>query len=169
MDIKYIYGNNNIANAYIEENGKKFRIRVEMLIVKDDKVLLNVTNKEDQYGRIYKIPGGSVEPDLTIEESVKKECKEEVRINVKDVQYCCKIKMIYKSIPEWHKKVLWPIGLNYVGTMILVFTGNYSGKYNGYIKEEDRDPNMLKNSKFYNINDIKDILSKEHRKALKIE
>lgn len=162
-NIKYVYDKHGIANAFVEEGDKKYRVRVETLILKGKKVLINKTGKLNQYGRYYKIPGGSIEPGMTLEESAKKECREEVLMNVKDMEYYLKIKNKYTKIPEWHKKILWPLGLKYEGSITYVFIGRYDSKYNGYIAPEDQEAEML-NSKFYDLDDA--ILCPEHRKVL---
>lgn len=163
-NVRYVYDKHGIANAYVEENGEKYRVRIETLIIRNGKVLLNKTNKLNQYNRYYKIPGGSIEPGLSLEDSAIKECQEEVMMNVDNMKYCGKIKYIYNSVPEWHKTILWPLGLKYKGCIVYVFIGEYRDKYEGYIKEQDLEPDML-NSRFYSIDDI--VLCKEHRKMLK--
>lgn len=165
-NIKYVYDKHGISNAYVNEKEGKFRVRVETLIIKDGKVMINNTQKLNQYGRYYKIPGGSIEPGLSLEESAAKECREEVRANVVDFKYCCKIKNLYKEIPEWHKRILWPLGLKYVGSLTYVFIGRYENKYNGYIKEQDQEVEMLNGCKFYDISKIKSVLCDEHREVL---
>lgn len=164
-DIKYIYDHNGIPNAYIEENGKKYRVRVEVLIIKNNRVLLYKISKIDQYNRRYKIPGGSTEPGLSLEDVAKKECREEVRINIKNLKYRSKMKIEYTEIPKWQKEILWPLGLNYVGVIVYIYTAEYDSKYNGVIDENDRDQDMLDNSRFYSIEDP--ILSIEHKEVLK--
>lgn len=164
-DIKYIYDHNGIPNAYIEEGGKKYRVRVEVLILKGkDKVLLYKTGKKDQYNRLYKIPGGSTEPRLSLEDVAEKECREEVRVNIKNLKFRGRVKMLYDTIPKWQKEILWPLGLDCIGVIIFIYTATYDSKYSGDIDENDRDDNMYNNSKFYSIEDP--IISTEHRIAL---
>lgn len=166
-NIKFVYGLNGSANAVVKEDEGNFRVRVETLILKDGKVMINNTQKLNQYGRLYKIPGGSIEPGLTLEESAAKECREEVRANVVDLKYCCKIKNLYKEIiPEWHKRLLWPLGLKYVGSLTYVFIGRYDSYYKGYIKEQDQELEMLEGCKFYDISEIENVLCDEHREVL---
>lgn len=167
-NIKFVYGLNGSANAVVKEAEGNFRVRVETLILKDDKVMINNTQKLNQYGRLYKIPGGSIEPGLTLEESAAKECREEVRANVVDLKYCCKIKNLYKEIiPEWHKRLLWPLGLKYVGSLTYVFVAQYKDYFDGFIKEQDQELEMLEGCKFYNIDEIENILCNEHKEILK--
>lgn len=164
--IKYVYDRDGIANSVETLKEGNFRVRVETLILKDGKVMINNTHKLNQYGRYYKIPGGSIEPGMSLEESAAKECREEVRANVVDLKYCCKIKNLYKKIPEWHKRILWPLGLKYVGSLTYVFIGRYDSYYKGYIKEQDQELEMLKGCKFYDISEIENVLCDEHREIL---
>lgn len=164
--ITYVFDPNGIANAVESMEEGNFRVRVETLILKDRKVMINNTGKLNQYGRYYKIPGGSIEPGMSFEESAAKECREEVRANVVDLKYCCKIKNLYKKIPEWHKKILWPMGLKYIGSVTYVFIGRYDSYYKGFIKEQDQELEMLEGCKFYDISKIKNVLCDEHREIL---
>lgn len=166
-NIKYVYDKDGIANAVETLKEGNFRVRVETLILKDGKVMINNTRKLNQYGRYYKIPGGSIEPGMSLEESAAKECREEVRVNIKNIRYVCKIKNLYKTIPEWHKRILWPIGLRYIGSLTYVFIAEYKDRFSGYIKEQDQELEMLQGCKFYDINEISSILCSEHRIALK--
>lgn len=77
----FVYDADGIANSVEEINGKKYRVRVETLIIKDNKVYLYKTGALNQYGRYYKIPGGSIEPGLSLAESARKECREKVNIS----------------------------------------------------------------------------------------
>lgn len=166
-NIKFVYGLNGSPNAVAVETEGNFRVRVETLILKDGKVMINNTGKLNQYDRFYKIPGGSIEPGLTLEESAAKECREEVRANVVDLKYCCKIKNLYKEIiPEWHKRLLWPLGLKYVGSLTYVFVAQYKDYFDGFIKEQDQELEMLEGCKFYDISEIKNVLCDEHREVL---
>lgn len=166
-NISFVFDNDGIPNSVYEENGKRYRVRVETLILnKNDEVLINYTNKLNQYGRYYKIPGGSIEPGLTLEQCAQKECNEEVRIVIDDIKYCCKIKTLYKKIPEWHKTILWPIGLKYNGSVTFVFLARYKKKYKGFIGERESEPDMLNNAKFYNIKTVMPLLCKEHQRIL---
>ena len=160
----FVYDADGIANSVEEINGKKYRVRVETLIIKDNKVYLYKTGALNQYGRYYKIPGGSIEPGLSLAESARKECREECRAEIKNVKRKGKYITEYKMIPEWHKKILWPIGLKYSGSITYVFVAEYKGMYNGYIKKQDIEPGMFQGGKWYDLNDYD--LSPLHKKIL---
>lgn len=164
MKINYVYDPTGIANAYVTIKGEKYRVRSEVLVMKGDKVLINYTKKLNQYNRTYKIPGGSIEPENDIYGTVAKESKEECRVNIKNVWYPG-IKLIqrYTQIPEWHKEILWPLGLKYVGCVTFVLCAEYDSRYKGYIAPNDQEPDML-NAKFYYPEQIP--LIKAHIKAI---
>lgn len=148
--IYFVYDPVGIANAVMEIDGKKYRVRAEVLITKGDKVYVNYTRQLNQYGRKYKIPGGSIIPGKSPEETVICEAREEARLLIRNVRFTGK-KLIqkYTKIPEWHKRILLPIGLKYVGTVTLICTAEACGKYTGYIRPEDSEADMLENGKFY--------------------
>lgn len=162
--IYYIYDKHGIANAAQDRGGKQYRVRVETLIVKDGKVYLYKTGKLNQYGRYYKIPGGGVEPGLSLAESAKKECKEECRMIVGNMKRAGEYITEYKQIPEWHKEILWPLGLKYSGAITYVFIAQYKKPFVGYIRKQDIEPGMVQGGKWYDLDDYD--LSDIHRKAL---
>lgn len=148
--IEFVYDPIGIANAVMIIDGKQYRVRAEVLIKKDDKVYVNYTRKLNQYNRKYKIPGGSIMPGKSVEETVACEAREEARLLIKNVRFTGeKIIQKYTRIPEWHKKILWPIGLKYAGSVTLVCIAEACGKYTGYIRPEDSEADMLENGEFY--------------------
>lgn len=64
---------------------KAYRHCVRVLIFKDNKVLL-CTRKDGKEIQNYEFPGGGIETNDSFEESVIKECLEEVGIRVNNVQ-----------------------------------------------------------------------------------
>jgi len=62
------------------------RIKIEVIILKGNKVCVTKTVLEDGY-TFYGFPGGGVEDKDSYEETAKKECLEEVGIAIKDVHY----------------------------------------------------------------------------------
>lgn len=161
MKIEF-FDNDGIPNSYCELEGEKYRVRSEVLILKGDKVYLKKSNVKNQYDRYYKIPGGSVEPDYGVIETSIKEAQEESRINIKNCKELGFITQRYKTIPEWHKRLLWTKGLKYVGCMTYICVAEYQNKYTGYIKPEDQEEEML-HGNWYSINE----LTKEHREAIR--
>lgn len=66
--------------------GLPLRVKVEVIIVKNNKVCLTEVTTKDNY-TFYGFPGGGVEGEDSHEETGRKECLEEVGILVKDISY----------------------------------------------------------------------------------
>lgn len=168
MEIKF-FDNNGIYNAYVEVNNEKYRVRSEVLILKNKKVYLKKSKEMNQYFRNYKIPGGSIEPNYGIIKTAEKEAKEESRIIIKDCHCINLSKPIikkYEKIPEWHKTILWKNGFKYAGYVTFVCVAKYHDRYNGYIKKEDQEEEMLKGKWYDYLND--NSIIEEHKKAIEL-
>lgn len=153
-------------NLILHKDGHKYRVRSELLIFKDDKMLISkIDNKINQYGCRYKLPGGGVDDaNEYIEEAAAREAEEEVRIRTTNVRYTGKYyDGLYDIVPEWHKHTLHLDGIEYDGYISFICTAEYAGKYNGYIKKMDRD-DTIKTAKFYSYDEVKSILKPVHRK-----
>ena len=159
-------GGERAMNSVVMVNGKQYRARVETLIIKDGKIYAQKQDKINKYGYAYKIPGGSIEPDITLNASAQKECNEEARIIVKDLKYSgiSYAKSFNGEYPEWHKKKLWPIGLKYEGSLTYIFVGYYGQQYKDKVDKIDYD-DLYKHAKFYTADELD--ISPEHEKALK--
>jgi NAD+ diphosphatase len=80
---------------------------VIVLVERGDKVLLARANRFP--GKFYSVLAGFVEPGETLEETVAREIKEEVGIEVKDIRY-------FGSQP-------WP----FADSLMIAFTATYAG------------------------------------------
>lgn len=142
------------------ETGELCRKRVETLIVKNKtKVFLWLTSS----GR-YKIPGGTIEREVPDEEQAAIECKEEAKITVKNV---IDTGIEYTDIcyfPDSAK--INHLGLKWNGTISRVYVASFHKSYLGKIEQTAMDYKMSKYGRFYDINDIFEILRPEHQKAL---
>ena len=160
---------NGIDNAIVDINGSQYRPRAEILVFNSDgEVYLTVDKdlKKNQYGNVYKIPGGGFDkPDETPEQTSSRECKEEIRIVPKDVVYTGEtyIKEYGTNIPEWHKDKLWSSGIKYRGAITYVCVGKVSKEFKGYIKPVDRDEVMM-SGRFYKKEEAMKYLSDIHKK-----
>lgn len=166
-DIKFIKDKKNgINNAVVYIGDKQYRVRVEGLILDGNKVFAEKVDKETQYGNKYRLPGGSIEPGLSLEKSLELECNQEARLKIKNIKYSGKnyINDYNGKYPKWHVEKLHPIGLKYEGVVTYVFIAENDGKFTGHVDKHDADPSMCKNGKFYNANEIE--LSDIHRSAL---
>lgn len=157
-----------IPNLILHANGLNWRVRSELLLMKEGNVFALRKNKIDQYGNSYKIPGGGIDdPNEFIEEACARECEEEALIVPKNVYYTgIEIQNIYLpgKTPWWHSEVLWPYDIKYDGSISFVCVGEYKKKNTKYVKLYDRDE--TKNGKFYSYEEAKEWLSEYHKKAI---
>ena len=159
-----------IPQLILHKNGKNYRVRSEILVFQDDKVLLRKKNKVTQYGTTYVIPGGGIDdPDECIEVAAARECNEEAKVVVSNVKYSGEIEtgLYGKKIPKWHKKTLWLDGIKYDGYWTYICTGIYSKKYTKYVKKVDSQADIANQSHWYTFDEVKDILTPKHRKLFK--
>ena len=167
--IQYIFSDDGIANSYYEIDGEKYRVRVETIVKREVNgtscVFFEKKDKETHYGTMYKLPGGSVEIDKSLAEQAECEVNEEILCKVKNVHYTGKyyiVKYDKNAIPEWHKRILWPIGLKYVGAISFVFTAEYDGPYKKKVDEKDKD-SLAQKGDWYPIWEFEEIKSDVHQ------
>ena len=156
-----------IPQLILHKNGKNYRVRSEILVFKDGKVLLEKKEKETHYGTMYVIPGGGIDdPKELIEKAAARECNEEARIVVSDVRFSgmTKSALYGEKVPDWHKKTLWLDGIKYDGYFSYICTGIYAKDYKGYVKVVDRQADVENKSHWYSYDEVKDILTPEHKK-----
>jgi 8-oxo-dGTP pyrophosphatase MutT (NUDIX family) len=156
---KAIKGNSNdeIWNSIERINGKNYRQRVEALVFNDKGQVLLSSKKPD-----YKIIGGSTEPDITMEQAVYKEGKEEARIKIKDIKYT-NIMYSDKLRPNhWLNDIS---DIKYEGFTTYIFVGKYVGEFKGTVKDHDTD-DKIKDSKWYDIDEVYSILREPHKKVI---
>lgn len=160
---------NGIDNAIVDINGGQYRPRAEILVFNSDgEVYLTVDKdlKKNQYGNVYKIPGGGFDkPDETPEQTSARECKEEIRIVPKDVVFTGEtyVKEYGTHIPDWHKDKLWTSGIKYRGAITYVCVGKVAKEFKGYVKPVDRDVVMM-SGRFYKKEEAMKYLNPIHKK-----
>jgi superfamily II DNA or RNA helicase len=135
------------------------RARSEILIIKNDEVFINFRR-----GGGYSLPGGTWDFGEDPMDAAIREAKEEIRAEVKDVEYCGYHIGRYNEVPEWVSENI-PEGSRWEGYYNAVYIGNYSGNYTGFIKPEDRD-DMITSGKFRKISDVYNILEPVHKEAI---
>jgi hypothetical protein len=159
------YGEEGVWNSIIVFDGDNhiYRGRVETLIIKDgDKIFLRFkTNKKND--REYSVPGGSFERDISNIDQAVNECKEEARINVRNIRSSG---ITYKETVTPPKWAIGTQAVNWNGKYTEVYVGEFDGYYTGHIDKVDEDKFMVK-GKFYSIADVYDVLRKEHKEAIK--
>lgn len=162
------YGDNGTWNSIMVFSGDNhvYRVRVETLIIKDnDYVFLKFIKKENDHNkRVYLVPGGSIEKDISNIDQAINECKEEARILVKNIQ---STGITYKEITNPPKWAIASQAVNWNGNYTEVYVAEYDKKYTGHIEKVDTDPFMA-SGRFYKIDKIFPYLRKVHRDALKL-
>lgn len=158
------YDYDGVFNSITTYPGDKrlYRERVEVFIFKGDDVCINL-KPSDYSDRVYNLPGGSCNAGVSRMDQAIAECREEVRMEIKNIRSTGVIYKEYTAYPKWAEEkepIRWD------GRCCEVFVADYAGKYTGYIAKHDKDPGMLKNSKWHNIHEVFDILKKEHKEAL---
>lgn len=153
------YSEDGTWNSIISFPGddRIYRGRVETLIVKDfSSVFMKLHDDK------YRIPGGSFEKNIPNMEQAVNECREEARINVKNIQ---STGISYKEAtktPKWAKDkniITWN------GKYTEVYIAEYESKYTGKIDPEDVDNDMATGT-FVPIKAALKILSDYHKQAL---
>jgi ADP-ribose pyrophosphatase YjhB (NUDIX family) len=156
--------NKALPNLILHHKNKNWRVRAELLLFKEDKLFLYKKDKMNQYGTYYNIPGGGIDdPKEYIESAAARECEEECLIIPKNVRYTgVTVSKVYDKKPAWHAVTLNRDGIYYDGSISFICTGEYDKKYTKYVKKMDQD--VMKNGSFYSYDEVKDLLSKEHKK-----
>lgn len=158
------YGEDGVWNSIIVFDGDNhiYRGRVETLIIKDgDKIFLRFKDKGNNSK--YFIPGGSFEKDIPNIDQAINECKEEARINVRNIRSSG---ITYKDVVTPPKWAIGTQAVNWNGNYTEVYVGEFDGYYTGHIDEVDEDKFMVK-GKFYPIAEVYEVLKKEHKEAIK--
>ncbi len=160
VETKYIKDYDGIYEPLVRIRGydKYLRGKSEILIIKDDKVLLSF--KKDGS---YSVAGGGWDRGENHMNTAIREAKEEVLSNTKDVKYVGNYVQYYDP-HGWVKKKVQPEYWWY-GGYIELYIGYYDSKYTGYIADHDKD-SKARTSRWYTITDIIDKLIPEHRFAL---
>ena len=149
-------------NPIVKIGNKNYRERCEALIFNDSGMVYLGVN----INRI-RIPGGGTHPNVLIEDQLVEECREEARINIKDIQYIGCYKNDYTDAhKEIYKKVNDLENVTYEGAITYLFIAKYDSKYTGEIKALDRD-DLLQEGQFIPIAKALDYnLKNEWRVAL---
>lgn len=169
MGTKYFYGkpfniepeyftHDGMNNSVIKVNGKKYRKRVETLVIKDDTVY--VARKKG----IVIVPGGSTEPDVDDITQAIHECQEEAHITPKELKYIGYYVTDYDSNnprPKWMDDLV----VKYDGIITLVYIGKYHKAYNKYVKLRDRSQ-VIANGDFVPIESVIGEMNDIHKEAL---
>lgn len=142
-------------NNITEINGKIYRGRVETFVIDDE---YNIFMQIKDNGK-YRIPGGSFERDGDHIKQAYAEVLEEAKIICDEMTYTgVSYIRLFDTKPE--NVIAWD------GTYNEVYVAHYVDQFTGYIHPKNKDDDMYKKGKWYKFDDIKDILSEDHKKAL---
>lgn len=137
--------------------GKILRGRVETLILKDGKLFM--FKKENGN---YRIPGGGFDKGVLNIDQAFMETKEEAKIIIDNIRYSG-VSYVYIYDEIWrHSENEIP----YDGTFNEVYLARYKEDYHGYIRKGLSDTELTNKGKFYDLDDVKDILKEPHKQAL---
>lgn len=157
------FENNGCYNSivYLKGISEPMRGRAEIVIFRGDTIFLDKKDKEMP----YEFPGGSFEKkERDHSKTAIRESREEVRINCRNVKYVDSYCRVMKEPHEWVKKNI-PKNKQWKAYYTEIYIGEFDSYYNGKIAKADRD-DMIKTAKFYKINEVYNMLRKEHRKAV---
>lgn len=153
------YGSNGIWNSIVKIPGDNhlYRARVETIIVRDKKEIFMKLKPNGEYF----LPGGSKEKDIPDIDQAVNECREEARINVRNIESTGITYKTLKNLTSYNNKSV----LNCDGYITDIYIAEYDSVYKGPIAKEDKDPFIL-SGKFYSTKKCLKFFKKEHREAL---
>lgn len=137
---------------------KILRGRVETLVMKDGKLFM--VRRDDKY---YRIPGGGFDRGVSHIDQAFMETKEEAKIIIDNIRFTG------VTYIDMYEKI-WDHSENdipYHGTYNEVYIANYKEDYHGYIRKGLSDMELTKKGKFYDLEEVKDILKEPHKQALR--
>lgn len=157
------YDENNRWNAVKVIGNNLYRNRIETIIIKDNKfVFIKVTNDPGK----YKLPGGSLDKDTTLEQQAINECHEETHFEVSNISNTGINYIINYPNDNRTKDTYYKYGIKLTGAYTQIFTAKYDGKYTGHIDDVDEDP-YVRSGKWYTFKEAFGIFNKHHKEALK--
>ena len=155
------FDKHNRWNPIVIINNEQYRYRVECLVIRGTRVFLS---KNPQTGE-YIIPGGGVDKILSNEEQVAKECQEEARMVITNIENTGIMYADRRGVSDKGKKC--PPEEQWVGTYNEVYIADYVGHYRGAVEKVDQDPAMMK-GRFEDITQVYHKLRPEWQEALAV-
>ena len=136
---------------------KIFRGRVEVLVLKDGKVFMFI--KKDG---TYRVPGGGFDRGVLNKDQAFIETKEEAKIIIQNIRETgVKYLKLFKD--KFHTT---DRDIDYDGSLTEVYVADYKAEYEGRIRRGLSDNEMTNRGKFYDLDEVKDILTEPHKQAL---
>lgn len=157
------YDENNRWNAVKVIGNNLYRNRIETIIIKDNKfTFIKVTNEPGK----YKLPGGSLDKDTTLEQQAINECHEETHFEVSNISNTGITYKVNYPNDNRTKDTYYKYGIKLTGAYTQIFTAKYDGKYTGHIDDVDEDP-YVRSGKWYTFKEAFGIFNQHHKEALK--
>lgn len=150
----------------LDKYDKLCRGRSSMIIIKDDLVFLRKNFDENitDNGSVS-FPGGGWNDGEDPMDAAIRETREEVFINVKDVEYCSSFLEYHNEAQQWVKDNVEDKNNWWYGYYTKLYIGKYDSNFNNEVEEIDKD-SMVETGKFYKINDVYNILDPIYKKAI---
>lgn len=155
------YGNDNRWNAIVtsSNDNKIYRHRVETLIIRNNKEVFLKKRPDNT----YVLPGGSTERDIPDIDQAVNECREEARINVKNIM---STGLSYKKMDSSRSKT-WAKNLpvHWDGYIVDIYIAEFDNYDHRHVDDVDKDP-YIQSGRFYSFKECFKIFRKEHRESL---
>lgn len=128
------YTERGLWNPIVMYQNRPCRERVECIIINDNNEVLLWDNSEKN-----KLPGGGTKFNESLEQQLINECREEVRINITDIEFITDYGVITGRLK--------PNSI-YEGRYSYLYLARYHSKYEGSIPKEDQD-DLINKAKWY--------------------
>ena len=140
-----------------EYPGKLFRGRVEVLVLKENKLFMYMKDN----GK-YRIPGGGFDKGVLNKDQAFIETKEEAKLIIENIKYTgVTYAHVYDDVWLNDDKEI-----PYHGNYNEVYIATYKEDYHGYIRKGLSDMELTNKGKFYELSEVQDILREQHKEAL---
>ena len=131
----------NQEEAIISKFGNRLRLRVNGIILRDDKILLLKHDYIGKTGELWAPPGGGLQYGESVDEALKRELKEEINIELKSYSFL--------FINEFLKPPLHAIELFF---KIEAFEGEIKL---GYDPEMEAGQQIINDVQYFNLKELK--------------
>lgn len=136
---------------------KIFRGRVEVLVLKEGKIFMFLKNNGT-----YRVPGGGYDRGVLNKDQAFIETKEEAKIIIQNIRETgVKYISFYKNKIKNTER-----DIDCDGSFTEVYVADYKGEYEGRIRKGLSDSELTNKGEFYDIDEIRDILTEPHKQAL---
>ena len=162
----YIKSDDGADNCCLKVKGYEHYMRGRSTLIplkfEDGKWLAFAKEKKDYYG----FPGGGWDKGENAQQAGERECREEVRINCKDVKYMNKLIEYHDTVQDWVKEHVKNPDDWWYGYYTMIFVGMYESDYKGKIAKLDQDPEML-SGEWYEVDFLYKHIEKEYADSIK--